>query len=52
MATLDIKGVIPPMITPFTEGEDVDYDAFIVRQLSFKNLKTCFISSRKYGIFD
>lgn len=29
MATLDIKGVIPPMITPFTEDEDVDYDAFV-----------------------
>lgn len=25
MGKLQLKGVIPPMITPFTENEDVDY---------------------------
>jgi 4-hydroxy-2-oxoglutarate aldolase len=28
VAKLKIKGVLPPMITPFTEDGDVDYDAF------------------------
>jgi 4-hydroxy-2-oxoglutarate aldolase len=28
MSTKSIHGVIAPMITPFTENGDVDYDAF------------------------
>ena len=28
MAFIDIKGVIPPMITPFDENDGVDYDRF------------------------
>ncbi|WP_312700168.1 dihydrodipicolinate synthase family protein [Sedimentibacter sp.] len=28
MAFIDIKGVIPPMITPFEENDGVDYDRF------------------------
>lgn len=28
MAFIDIKGVIPPMITPFNENDEVDYDKF------------------------
>lgn len=28
MAKLQIKGIIPPMITPFKENGDVDYEAF------------------------
>ena len=26
MSKMKIKGVLPPMITPFTENGDVDYD--------------------------
>lgn len=29
MATLNITGVFPPMVTPFNENGDVDYDAFV-----------------------
>jgi len=29
MAKLQIKGVIPPVITPFKENDDVDYEKFI-----------------------
>ncbi len=28
MSKLQLKGVLPPMITPFKENGDVDYDAF------------------------
>ncbi|RGY99601.1 dihydrodipicolinate synthase family protein [Clostridium sp. AM58-1XD] len=29
MNKLKLKGVLPPVVTPFTEGGDVDYDAFV-----------------------
>lgn len=29
MSKLQLKGVLPPMITPFKENGDVDYDAFV-----------------------
>ena len=29
MAKMQIKGVIPPMITPFMENGDVDYDSHV-----------------------
>lgn len=29
MASFEIRGVIPPMLTPFHDNGDVDYDAFI-----------------------
>lgn len=29
MSKLQLKGVMPPMITPFRENGDVDYDAFV-----------------------
>ena len=28
MSKLQLNGVLPPMITPFKENGDVDYDAF------------------------
>ena len=29
MSNFQFKGVIPPMVTPFKENGDVDYDAFV-----------------------
>jgi 4-hydroxy-2-oxoglutarate aldolase len=37
MGKLQIKGVIPPMITPFKENGDVDYDAHVKNMLKWNN---------------
>ena len=29
MSYFKVKGVIPPMITPFDEDDNVDYDKFV-----------------------
>ena len=39
MAKLQFKGVIPPMITPFTDSGDVDYDAFEFNMRKWNNDK-------------
>ncbi len=37
MGKLQIKGVIPPMITPFKENGDVDYDAHVKNMLKWNS---------------
>lgn len=39
MSKLQLKGVLPPMITPFKENGDVDYDAFIYNIRSWNESK-------------
>ena len=41
MAKIDIKGVIPPMITPFKENGDVDYDKHISNMESWNEDQLC-----------
>lgn len=38
MSYFKIKGVIPPMITPFDENDDVDYDKHISNLEKWNNM--------------
>jgi 4-hydroxy-2-oxoglutarate aldolase len=39
LSKLQLKGVLPPMITPFKENGDVDYDAFVHNIQKWNNTK-------------
>jgi 4-hydroxy-2-oxoglutarate aldolase len=39
MSKLQLKGVLPPMVTPFKENGDVDYDSFIYNIRSWNESK-------------